>query len=91
MPERTFCRRFLAQIGNSPARWLIGQRVIAAQRLLETTALPVESIADRIGMGSAANLRHHFRAHHADAVPADVRGSGPRASLTFRSGQTRGP
>ena len=62
MPERTFCRRFLAQIGNSPARWLIGQRVIAAQRLLETTSLPVESIADRIGMGSAANLRHHFRA-----------------------------
>ena len=63
MPERTFCRRFFAQIGTSPARWLIGQRVIAAQRLLETTALPVEAIAERIGMGSAANLRHHFRAH----------------------------
>jgi AraC family transcriptional regulator, transcriptional activator FtrA len=62
MPERTFCRRFFAQIGTSPARWLIGQRVIAAQRLLETTALPVEAVADRVGMGSAANLRHHFRA-----------------------------
>ncbi|TMB08748.1 MAG: helix-turn-helix domain-containing protein [Deltaproteobacteria bacterium] len=72
MPERTFCRRFLAQIGNSPARWLIGQRVIAAQRLLETTALPVESIADRIGMGSAANLRHHFRAH-ARTTPTQYR------------------
>ena len=36
--------------------------MIAAQRLLETTALAVEDIADRIGMGSAANLRHHFRA-----------------------------
>ena len=72
MPERTFCRRFLAQIGNSPARWLIGQRVIAAQRLLETTALPVESIADGIGMGSAANLRHHFRAH-ARTTPTQYR------------------
>ena len=63
MSERTFCRRFDAQLGTSPARWLIGQRVIAAQRLLETTPLPVEAIADRIGMGSAANLRHHFRAN----------------------------
>jgi transcriptional regulator GlxA family with amidase domain len=41
---------------------LIGQRVVAAQRLLETTSLPVETIADRTGMGSAANLRHHFHA-----------------------------
>jgi len=62
MPERTFCRRFFAQVGSSPARWLIGQRLIAAQRLLETTALAVEDIADRTGMGSAATLRHHFRA-----------------------------
>ena len=62
MSERTFCRRFFAQLGTSPARWLIGQRVIAAQRLLETSALLVETIAERIGMGSAANLRHHFRA-----------------------------
>ena len=62
MSERTFCRRFFDQLGTSPARWLIGQRVIAAQRLLETTGLEVETIADRIGMGSATNLRHHFRA-----------------------------
>ncbi len=62
MSERTFCRRFFGQLGTSPARWLIGQRVIAAQRLLETTALEVETIAERTGMGSATNLRHHFRA-----------------------------
>jgi len=62
MSERTFCRRFFAQLGTSPARWLIAQRVIAAQRLLETTNLGVELIADRTGMGSATNLRHHFRA-----------------------------
>ncbi|HEX9577232.1 MAG TPA: transcriptional regulator FtrA [Myxococcales bacterium] len=62
MSERTFCRRFDAHLGTSPARWLIGQRVIAAQRLLEMSALPIEAIADRTGMGTAANLRHHFRA-----------------------------
>jgi AraC family transcriptional activator FtrA len=62
MSERTFCRRFFAQLGTSPARWLIGQRVIAAQRLLETSGLDVETIADRVGMGTATNLRHHFHA-----------------------------
>jgi AraC family transcriptional regulator, transcriptional activator FtrA len=62
MSERTFCRRFFSQLGTSPARWLIGQRVIAAQRLLETSDLEVETIADRVGMGTATNLRHHFRA-----------------------------
>jgi transcriptional regulator GlxA family with amidase domain len=62
MSERTFCRRFEAHLGTSPARWLIGQRVIAAQRLLETSPLPIEAVADRTGMGTAANLRHHFRA-----------------------------
>jgi len=61
MSERTFCRRFSAQLGTSPARWLIGQRVIAAQRLLETSALEVETIAEHLGMGTATNLRHHFR------------------------------
>jgi len=61
MSERTFCRRFDAHLGTSPARWLIGQRVIAAQRLLETSALPIEVVAERSGMGTAANLRHHFR------------------------------
>jgi AraC family transcriptional activator FtrA len=62
MSERTFCRRFEAHLGTSPARWLIGQRVIAAQRLLETSPLPIEAVADRTGMGTAANLRHHFHA-----------------------------
>jgi AraC family transcriptional activator FtrA len=62
MSERTFCRRFGAHLGTSPARWLVAQRVIAAQRLLETTPMPIEAIAERTGMGTAANLRHHFRA-----------------------------
>src|SRR5438105_997702 len=77
MSERTFCRRFFAQQGTSPARWLIGQRVIAAQRLLETTPLEVETIAERIGMGTATNLRHHFR--------AQVRTTPTRYRRMFRS------
>jgi AraC family transcriptional activator FtrA len=29
---------------------------------LETTRLEIETIAERIGMGTATNLRHRFRA-----------------------------
>jgi transcriptional regulator GlxA family with amidase domain len=60
MSPRTFARRFKATTGTTPLQWLQQQRVVLAQRLLETTELPVELIAERCGLGSAANLRLHF-------------------------------
>ncbi|CAM4109404.1 GlxA family transcriptional regulator [Kibdelosporangium persicum] len=60
MSERTFARRFVAETGTTPLRWLSTQRVMHAQRLLEETALSVEEIAQQCGFGSAALLRHHF-------------------------------
>lgn len=60
MPRRTFVRRFADQVGTTPMRWLVGQRVLEAQRLLEATALEVDDIADRCGFGSAAVLRLHL-------------------------------
>jgi transcriptional regulator GlxA family with amidase domain len=62
MSERTFTRRFRAETGESPTSWLIQQRVRHAQRLLETTDLPVDAVAARSGLGSAASLRVHLRA-----------------------------
>lgn len=62
MSERTFTRRFRAETGESPTTWLIQQRVRYAQRLLETTELPVDAVAARSGLGSAASLRAHLRA-----------------------------
>jgi len=62
MSVRTFTRRFREETGESPGRWLTQQRVDRARHLLETTDLPVEQVADRSGMGTAANLRHHFNA-----------------------------
>ncbi|GAA4623328.1 hypothetical protein GCM10023196_019090 [Actinoallomurus vinaceus] len=35
-------------------------RVDHARELLETTALSIDRIAEHSGLGSAANLRHHF-------------------------------
>ena len=60
LSERTFARRFRAETGTTPHSWLTWQRVLLAQRLLETTALDVEEVARRCGFGGAATLRHHF-------------------------------
>ncbi len=58
---RTFARRFREETGTTPLQWLLGQRVQEARRLLEETDLPVEAIAWRVGFGTSASLREHFR------------------------------
>jgi transcriptional regulator GlxA family with amidase domain len=62
MSERTFARRFVQDTGTTPQRWLIGQRILLAQQLLEESEETVDAIADRAGFGNATALRHHFRA-----------------------------
>jgi AraC family transcriptional activator FtrA len=61
MSDRSFARRFVAETGTTPHRWLTLQRVLRAQRLLEDTDLGVDVVAERSGFGSGALLRHHFR------------------------------
>jgi transcriptional regulator GlxA family with amidase domain len=61
MSPRTFARRFRSTTGTTPGQWLVRQRILLAQRLLETTDDPVELIAVRCGFGTAAGLRLHFR------------------------------
>ena len=63
MSPRTLARCFQQVTGTSPAAWLITQRVAMARDLLETTALPMEHVAGKAGLGSATNLRLHFAAH----------------------------
>jgi AraC family transcriptional regulator, transcriptional activator FtrA len=60
MSPRTFARRFLAAVGTTPYQWLVRERIRLAQRLLETSDLPVEIVAARSGFGSADNFRKHF-------------------------------
>lgn len=63
LSSRTLARRFTEQLGTSPGQWLLGRRLDAARVLLERTDLPVETIATRVGLASAVNLRRRFRAH----------------------------
>jgi AraC family transcriptional activator FtrA len=60
MSARTLARRFADQLGVSPGQWLLTQRIDAARALLEQTDLPVETIATRVGLASATNLRRRF-------------------------------
>jgi transcriptional regulator GlxA family with amidase domain len=69
---RTLARHFAAQTGMTPLRWLAAARIREARRLLEATGLPVETIAARCGLGSAANLRLHL-ARDAGATPTAYR------------------
>jgi AraC family transcriptional regulator, transcriptional activator FtrA len=61
LSPRSFARRFRAATGTTPVQWLLRQRVLHAQRLLETSDLAVDRVADRCGFGTATALRTHFR------------------------------
>jgi AraC family transcriptional activator FtrA len=83
--QRTLVRRFHETTAGSPQAWLMRERLSVAQELLESTDLTVETVAARVGLGSAANLRARFTAafgtgpgqyRRAFARPGEVR---PRA------------
>jgi transcriptional regulator GlxA family with amidase domain len=61
MSPRTFARRFLASTGMTPYQWLLRERVLFAQRLLETTDLSIEAVAAKSGFGTADAMRTYFR------------------------------
>ncbi len=81
MSPRSFARRFRATTGTTPHAWLLAQRLLAAESLLEETDAPVEEIARLVGFGTAAGLRDQFTRR---------RGVSPRTyRQTFRTGSGR--
>jgi transcriptional regulator GlxA family with amidase domain len=86
MAPRTFARRFRDATGMTPIRWLAGQRLLEAQRLLETTLLAVDDVAARCGIGSAANLRLHM-ARELGTTPTAYRRNHRRAGSAADSGR----
>jgi transcriptional regulator GlxA family with amidase domain len=57
---RTLTRKFHAETGLSPLQWLLHQRVIRAQELLETTELPMDHVARLSGLATTDSLRLHL-------------------------------
>ncbi|GGT36270.1 GlxA family transcriptional regulator [Streptomyces purpureus] len=83
MSVRTFTRRFREEVGVSPGQWLTAQRVERARRLLESSDLSIDQVAQDAGFGTAQSMRQHLQA--ALGVPPTVYRRTFR-SETLRSG-----
>jgi transcriptional regulator GlxA family with amidase domain len=60
MSPRNFSRVFRNETGLSPAAYVEQVRVDKARRLLEETSLPLDQVAKRSGLGTAASARRTF-------------------------------
>jgi transcriptional regulator GlxA family with amidase domain len=89
MSVRSFTRRFLAETGTSPHRWLTQQRVLRARQLLEETTLGIDTIAATCGFGGGARMRHHFH-RIVGVTPADYRRTF-QATNRAKAGETAQP
>ena len=61
MSVRTFARHFRGETGASPLQWMVRQRIVAAQQMLEQSDRSVARVAAACGFGSAVSMRVHFR------------------------------
>jgi AraC family transcriptional regulator, transcriptional activator FtrA len=61
LSPRHFTRQFRKATGTTPHSWLLTQRLTLAQRLLETTSLPVDQVASSAGFGTPAAMRLQFQ------------------------------
>jgi transcriptional regulator GlxA family with amidase domain len=61
MSSRHFSRVFVAEVGETPARYVERVRVEAARTELETTAASLDVIALNCGLGTAESLRRAFQ------------------------------
>jgi len=59
---RTLTRRFREATGLAPGKWLQGERLRLARRLLESTDAPIEAVARRAGYETGAAMRAQFSA-----------------------------
>ena len=60
MSRRQFSRAFRAQTGTTPARVVERLRADMARGRIESTAEPVECVAEAVGFGDAENMRRAF-------------------------------
>jgi transcriptional regulator GlxA family with amidase domain len=60
MSPRHFARAFAAAVGVTPAKAVERLRLEAARRDVETTAVPIDRVAEQTGFGDAERMRRAF-------------------------------
>lgn len=85
----TLHRRFRAQLGTTPLAWITGERVALACRLIERGEQRLDVVAERSGLGTAANLRTRLRQETGLTPTAYRRRFGPGAEISCRPGGAR--
>ena len=60
MSVRNFGRVFTADVGTTPAKYVLHLRVEAARRLLESTSRDLRHVASAVGFGSVEAMRRAF-------------------------------
>ena len=73
MSERNFARAFRREVGMTPGAYVEAVRVDRARMLLETSDLPVETVAAQCGFGTVETMRRAF-ARRLNVSPSDYRG-----------------
>jgi transcriptional regulator GlxA family with amidase domain len=72
MSTRNFTRVFHKQTGLPPAKFLEKLRVETARKYLEDTDMPLETIAEKCGLGGLVSMRRTFL-RHLMTIPSDYR------------------
>jgi transcriptional regulator GlxA family with amidase domain len=84
--RRTLERRMKAVLGRSVLDEIITSRFGRAERLLRETDLPIKTVVDLAGFGSAENMRQVFLAK-TGCSPADFRKNAPPGRGGYRQGK----
>lgn len=83
LPERSLQRRFKLATGMTPLEYVHALRIEEAKHLLETTAMPIDAIANEVGYEDAAFFSRLFR-RNVQLTPPQyrLRYSGLRTALS---------
>jgi transcriptional regulator GlxA family with amidase domain len=60
MSERHFARTFAREVNMTPMEFLQSARIDCARNLLETSELPLKTVAFKSGFGSVRHMRFLF-------------------------------
>ena len=74
MSVRNFGRVFTADVGTTPAKYVLHLRVEAARRLLESSSQDLRHVAAAVGFGSVDGMRRAF-IRVLGSSPSDIRAS----------------